>query len=192
MICLSSFCSRARLEIAACLVSIGLPGTTHSFNIGTALSSPNGPIDRKAAFRKKPSGESAATAAFSVASAFGALILPNACNAAPRARKDLSSFATASSLAATSALSLKFPSAATTWFLTHGSAATCNASSNCFAAASVLRSPSESAAVARTPHALSLRKVSPNTASTSASSFSLARASAASARSARSPALFNW
>src|SRR6266516_507872 len=72
---LLSFCKRPRLLMAAVRASIGLPAADHCSSSGTALSSPNEPKARTAALRRNPSGESAATAASSVAKALGAFRL---------------------------------------------------------------------------------------------------------------------
>src|SRR5712692_2970732 len=82
---LLSFCKRPRLLMAAVRASSGFPAADHCSSSGTALSSPNEPKARSAALRRNPSGESAATAASSVAKALGAFRLPSACNAAARA-----------------------------------------------------------------------------------------------------------
>src|SRR5260370_41844491 len=98
---------------------MGLPAADHWRRSGTALSSPSEPKERRAALRRKPSGESPAMAASSVAKALGALTLPKACNAAAPARQESACFVTELSCAATDASTFILPISLTAVLGTH-------------------------------------------------------------------------
>src|SRR5207253_3526074 len=101
------------------------------------------------ALRRKPSGESALTAASSVAKAVDVLSWPSACNAAARARYESSCLATELSFATIAVSSLKLPSALTTRLRTHGLSLESSAAKSTLDAEAPTNWPSVSAAVAR-------------------------------------------